>query len=282
MAEQQQHRVRQPRIFRDRKDVLNKLSDRELIKRYRLDRAGIVFVTILVREVLSRPTLTNKALTPEMKVLITLRYLGTGKMQLCNGDDLGVSQQTVSRVITETLDALPSQFEAEYVNRKRYHSINVQVVFDAKYRIIDLEAKWPGSVHDSRILNESGLKTMFETGVVPAGCHLLGDSGYGSKTWLLTPYLRPQPGYQLHYNSEIRVTPPAKVCKIIFVCGVLHNICKQRNIQLLLEDDQPPAEAENNIWMDDEEDGDGAEQPPAGHLAHNGLLYREFERLHFK
>ena len=184
MAEQQQHRVRQPRVFRDRKDVLIELSDRELIKRYRLDRAGIVFVTDLVRELLSRPTLTNKALTPEMKVLITLRYLANGKMQLCNGDDLGVSQQTVSRVITETLDALcaphilntyiqfpanhhlqqskaefraiagfpdvigaidgtyirivrPRQFEAEYVNRKRYHSINVQVVFDAKYRIIE-------------------------------------------------------------------------------------------------------------------------------------------------
>lgn len=248
MAEQQDHhRLRRPREFHERRDVLHDLSDEELIKRYRLDRAGIVFVTDLVRQELSSPTVTNRALTPEMKIIITLRYLATGKMQLCNADDLGVSQQTVSRVITEALEALsaphiinrflkfpanhqqhqikadfydiagfpdvvgaidgthirivrPTEFEAEYVNRKRYHSINVQVVFDAKYNIIDLEAKWPGSVHDSRILQESGLKTMFETGVVPAGCHLLGDSGYGSKTWLLTPYLRPQPGYQLHYN----------------------------------------------------------------------------------
>ncbi|KAK3896208.1 hypothetical protein Pcinc_000130 [Petrolisthes cinctipes] len=104
----------------------------------------------------------------------------------------------------------PSEFEVEYVNRKRYHSINEQVVFDAKYNIIDLEARWPGSVHDSRILNESGLKRMFETGAVPACCHLLGDSRYGSKTWLLTPYLRPQPGYQSNYNSramDARVIP---------------------------------------------------------------------------
>lgn len=239
--------MRQPRQFSERRDVLNDLSDAELIKRYRLDRAGIVFVTDLVRPVLLRPTGRNKALTPEQKVIITLRYLATGKMQLCNGDDLGISQQTVSRVITETLDALcvqqilkrfikfpanqhlqqnkrdireidgfpdvigaidgthirivrPRQFEVEYVNRKRYHSINVQVVFGAKYRIIDIDAKWPGSVHDSRILNENGLKRMFETGAVPAGCHLLGDSGYGSKTWLLTPYLQPQPGYQVNYN----------------------------------------------------------------------------------
>ena len=72
----------------------------------------------------------------------------------------------------------------------------MQVVFDATYKIIDLEARWPGSVHDSRILKESGLKSMFEIGTVPAGCHLLGDSGYGRKTWLLTPYLKSQPGYQ--------------------------------------------------------------------------------------
>lgn len=358
-GQQQQARVRQPREFRERIDVLNELSDTELIRRYRLDRAGIVFVTDLVRPVLLRPTATNKALTPEHKVLITLRYLATGKMQLCNGDDLGVSQQTVSRVITETLDALsaphilkrfikfpanqdlqqkktefrdvagfpevvgvidgthirimrPRQFEAEYVNRKRYHSINVQVVFDAKYKITDLEAKWPGSVHDARILNESGLKRMFETRAVSAGCHLLGDSGYGNKTWLLTPYLRPQHEYQLAYNrahkktrsivergigqwklrfhvlhSEIRVTPPGKVCKIIFVCAMLHNICKDRNIQILLEggEEHGQPQAEDNIQMaageENDDNGGHAEPLPAGQ-DRDGLRYRdEFVRRYF-
>lgn len=72
MAEQQ-HRRRQLRTFRPRKDVLNDLSDHELIRRYRLDRAGIVFVTDLVRDELESPTLRNNALTPEMKVVILLR-----------------------------------------------------------------------------------------------------------------------------------------------------------------------------------------------------------------
>ena len=125
--------------------------------------------------------------------MITLRYLATGKMQQCSADDMGPSQQTVSRVISETLDALsdndvlcqfirfpvtphetqrnkaefmdiagfphvigvidgthvrivaPKDYEYEYVNRKRYHSINVQIAFDAKYKIIDIVARWPGS-----------------------------------------------------------------------------------------------------------------------------------------
>ena len=246
---QAEQRQRRGRLFRLRKDVLNDMTDEELVKRYRLDREGIIFVTNLVRETLARPTTRNKALTPEMKVIVTLRYLASGKMQLCSGDDLGISQQTVSRVITETIYALfsndilrqfikfpvtpqeihqkkqdiyeiarfpdvigaidgthiritaPSEFEADYVNRKRYHSINVQVVFDATYKVIDIVSRWPGSVHDARILSESVLcREVFEGGIVPAGCHLLGDSGYPSKAWLLTPYLHPLPGPQSEYN----------------------------------------------------------------------------------
>ena len=59
------HRLlRQRRTFRERKNVLNELDDHELIKKYRQDRAGIVFVTDLVRERLRRPTARNKALSP--------------------------------------------------------------------------------------------------------------------------------------------------------------------------------------------------------------------------
>ena len=72
MAEQQ-IRVRQLRTFRPHKDVLNDYSDEELIRRCRLDRAGTVFVTNLVRDALQSPTQRNNALTPEMKVVILLR-----------------------------------------------------------------------------------------------------------------------------------------------------------------------------------------------------------------
>lgn len=50
----------------------------------------------------------------------------------------------------------PKNQEEAYVNRKGYNNINAQVVVDVKYRIIDIMAKWPWSVHGSRILNNSG------------------------------------------------------------------------------------------------------------------------------
>ena len=105
MAAPQQQVPQARNIFR-RRDVLNELSDAELIKRYRLDKNGILYVTNLVREALTSDTKRRNPLTPELKVIITLRYLATGKMQLCCSDDLGPSQPAISRAITQTIDAL--------------------------------------------------------------------------------------------------------------------------------------------------------------------------------
>lgn len=47
-------------------------------------------------------------------------------------------------------------------NRKGYFSVNAQFVCDAKLRILDVVARWPGSTHDSTIFNSSRLKQRFE------------------------------------------------------------------------------------------------------------------------
>ena len=54
------------------------------------------------------------------------------------------------------------------MNRRSVHSINVHVfstvkiICDAAYMINNVEAKWPGSVHDSRIFRESTLSDRFD------------------------------------------------------------------------------------------------------------------------
>ena len=99
MADQQQHRLRRPRNF-------DQYDDSEFKKRYRDDRAGLVFVTDLVRPVIGNLTRRSCAVTAETKVALLLRYLATGKMEQCNADDFGLSQPTISRIISDTLDAL--------------------------------------------------------------------------------------------------------------------------------------------------------------------------------
>ncbi|XP_063846915.1 putative nuclease HARBI1 isoform X1 [Scylla paramamosain] len=206
---------------------------------------------------------------------------------------VGVIDGTHIRIVAPHVD------EHVYVNRKRYHNINVQVVFDAHYKILDIVARWPGSVNDARILDESALKLMFEEQHVPAGCYLLRDSGYPCKQWLLTPYLRPQTVAQANYNrvhrkarctvergigqlkkrfhvllSEVRLGPE-KTCKLITVCAVLHNICKARNIPL----------PDDNVEDDAVEVGDGAQLHlnPGIPAAHNRHPFRDYiANLHFQ
>ncbi|KAL9978418.1 hypothetical protein ACROYT_G015931 [Oculina patagonica] len=81
----------------------------------------------------------------------------------------------------------PEHEPEAYINRKKYHSMNVQLVCDNNMVFTDVLAGWPGSVHDSRVLRNSGLwhtsanKFLGDT-------HLLGDGGYPLLRWLITPY----------------------------------------------------------------------------------------------
>lgn len=78
------------------------------------------------------------------------------------------------------------------------YSLNVQIVCDAKYHILNVVARWPGSTHDSRILRMSRLGQAYEDGMVQG--ILLGDSGYPLKPWLMTPILNPRTAAEEEYN----------------------------------------------------------------------------------
>ncbi|KAK0137689.1 putative nuclease HARBI1 [Merluccius polli] len=145
----------------------------------------------------------------------------------------------------------PSHNEADYLKRKSIHSINVQIICDAAHIISNAEAKWPGSVHDSRIYRESNLSNILQRGEFDG---LLGDRGYSCQRRLLTPYPDPEPGPQQNFNQahcrtrarvgmtigllkacfqclrHLRVTPE-RACDIIVACVVLHNIATIRGEQ---------------------------------------------------
>ena len=54
----------------DQEDFFNDYDNSELIKRYRLDLAGIEFITNMIRNSLRSPTARNNPISPEMKVAI--------------------------------------------------------------------------------------------------------------------------------------------------------------------------------------------------------------------
>ncbi|KAL1255475.1 hypothetical protein QQF64_013536 [Cirrhinus molitorella] len=134
--------------------------------------------------------------------------------------------------------------------------------------LTNIVARWPGSAHDSlthsMILTHSRVGNRLQAGAGRDGW-LLGDSGYPLRRWLLTPFLNPQSAQQMRYN-EVHARActiveraiglfkcrwraldasggkllyhPAKVCKIIRACGVLHNVALRAGIPL--PPDLPP------------------------------------------
>lgn len=146
----------------------------------------------------------------------------------------------------------PHLNEADYVNRKGYHSLNVQVICDHKGKWINIVVRWPGSAHDSRVLRSSRVWDIMEARGI-RGC-ILGDSGYPCRNWLMTPLLNPQTRAERTYNSahkctrvlveqaigrwkrrfhilhlENRLRSPESACRVIAATAVLHNIALDRN-----------------------------------------------------
>ena len=63
----------------------------------------------------------------------------------------------------------------------------LQLVSDPSYRVINCVARWPGSVHDSRILRNSGLFAQFESNRPPLqgkNCiNMISDLAFIRKTY---------------------------------------------------------------------------------------------------
>ncbi|KOB71815.1 putative nuclease HARBI1, partial [Operophtera brumata] len=147
----------------------------------------------------------------------------------------------------------PTEEEHLYFCRKNYHSMNVQMICDSNYRVLNVNPKYGGSNHDSFIWENSRINDLMQN------LHqrneivwLLGDSGYPQRPWLMTPYPNnvaadtPQGCFnQKHIRARVTIEntfgrlknrwrclckdrvlhyKPVKCAQIIQACCVLNNI----------------------------------------------------------
>lgn len=156
----------------------------------------------------------------------------------------------------------PALEEHNYINRKGFHSLNVQIVCGADLRIFSINANYPGSAHDAFIWRQSRVRTYLHN--LHVNGHerswLLGDSGYPLEPFLLTPFNAPNengPEYRfnLRHASARNVVErcigvlktrfrcllkersaryePQFVGRIVNCCSVLHNMCIDNNVPVL-------------------------------------------------
>ncbi|XP_039313834.1 putative nuclease HARBI1 isoform X2 [Solenopsis invicta] len=154
----------------------------------------------------------------------------------------------------------PKENSVDYINRKGFHSIQLQLVCDHRTLITHCYAGHPGSVHDQRVFRQSEVANYLnDEEKFPADSHILGDAAYEIHQHLLTPYR--DNGHltakQINYNyrlSAARVTvercigllkgrmrsllhclPMSRVdlmAEYVIACCVIHNICTLRSDEI--------------------------------------------------
>ena len=153
----------------------------------------------------------------------------------------------------------PSENHEDYFNRKRYHSVNLQAIVDSSLLFLHVSVGYPGSIHDSRVLQLSGIydyaenqdilssPSLFINGVETRPL-LVGDSAYTLRTWLIKPYANRANGFSLqcrklsaarsvverafgkmktrwrilNKKNEQRLN---SICRTVLATCVLHNLC---------------------------------------------------------
>ncbi|XP_050309680.1 putative nuclease HARBI1 [Anthonomus grandis grandis] len=155
----------------------------------------------------------------------------------------------------------PNEEEHNYLNRKNFHSKNVQLICDYDLRILNVNAQFPGATHDAFIWRNSFVKQHLERSY-NQGDHntwLIGDSGYPLQPWLMTPFHNPaintpegrfndihararnciercngvlKSRFRCLLRERVLRYSPEKVGKIVNACSILHNICIAANLEL--------------------------------------------------
>ena len=146
----------------------------------------------------------------------------------------------------------PKSHEEAYVDRKGRHSLNVLAVCGPNQEFYFLSAKWPGSVHDARVLRNSKLQEKWIEGWRPfPNAVILGDSGFPLSDWLIPPltsgprslstdrFLRAHKSTRRIVENAFSVwkelfpclnylrMEPLHAAKVIMATAVLHNIQKK-------------------------------------------------------
>ncbi|XP_069059558.1 putative nuclease HARBI1 [Pleurodeles waltl] len=176
--------------------------------------------------------------------------------------------------------------EQIYRNRKNINSVNVQLVCLADQYISQVTAKFPGSVHDSFILQNSNIPHMMAP-LMRDRAWIIGESGYPNLPWLLTPVRHSTADGEdcyneahghtrwviercfgllnarfhcLHISGGTLLYNPQKVCQIIVACCMLHNLGLSCHIPLLDAEEgvAVPVADEGDMGSDEEEDDEDA------------------------
>ena len=101
----------------------------------------------------------------------------------------------------------PVRNSQDYFNYKQFFSLNIQAVCDANGQFINVECKWPGSVHDAKVFANSDINMKLNTAQLPLtfntvlpGFEAVPNYLIGDPAYPLTPFCMKE--FQTCANNE--------------------------------------------------------------------------------
>ncbi|KAJ8664388.1 hypothetical protein QAD02_006050 [Eretmocerus hayati] len=210
------------RYVRDFQNPFEWYRGHEFTKRYRFSKDVVMFYILpLIEDKLQWENNRGLPVPPPIQLTIGLRYYATGHFQREIGDLHGFSQSYAGSYteflllllncymsIAGVIDGVQIEIISPgksiggiFRNRKGYFSINVLIVVDNRGRILHIDVRNPGSVHDSTCVDRSGLNIIFIEYRVEG--NLVGDNGFANLPYLLTAFDKPTDEAQKLYNKCI-------------------------------------------------------------------------------
>ena len=165
----------------------------------------------------------------------------------------------------------PTENPHDYFSYKQKYTLNVQAACDWRGLFIDVEVKWPGSVHDgrdfanfrvNRLLKEEKIPIFFKellSGYDKVPVTLLGDPAYPLLPYCMKEYPHARTNEEVIFNNMLRSARNPIECafgrlkarwqilnkridmglvfvpSVVYACFVLHNFCEMQN--MTTEDD---------------------------------------------
>ncbi|XP_034248556.1 putative nuclease HARBI1 [Thrips palmi] len=153
----------------------------------------------------------------------------------------------------------PSQNEEAFVNHHGDHTLNVQAICDPDFKLLNVNARYPGARNDYFIWSNSAaqraMRRLYQNG--ERETWLIGDDGYFVEPWLMTPLKHERVGTpRFRYNEALckarcviercfgvfkaqfrclsaqrkLMYDPEMAGKIVNACAVLHNMRLENNL----------------------------------------------------
>ncbi len=157
----------------------------------------------------------------------------------------------------------PLEHSQDFYSYKGYHSLNVQAVCDYRGMFMDVDCRWPGSVHDAKVFSNSEISRKLRDETLPATFqtiipgfekvpnYLIGDPAYPLLPHCMKEYETCDANDKVVFNNLLRSARNPIECafgrlkarwavltkkvgldltivpSVIFACFVLHNFCER-------------------------------------------------------